>query len=345
MQLVEVVQSACLSETSRDISVESHFGLATIRVRDGQAVYCKADDVTGENALKRVLLWPVGYFHSDPAPVDTQQNVWKPWEQLLIDSVQFRKDSGITPEADSLFSGKITGISLPDLVQLACMAGIERKLGIDADRIQGSIFFRNGQVFHSECRGILGEEAFRELMIAESGRFESRLLDGSEIDTIEKPLENLLAPFSGESEGEHSGSQTDQDLNLTQKIQRMKMMEKIKAGMTGNHEVRSLLIRESSRMIQLAVISNPRLTDSEVALIAGLKQVDDEVLRRIANSREWMRLYQVRVSLVKNPKCPVTISTKVVQSLNTLDLRNLAASKSVPRVVADAARKLSKGRI
>jgi len=344
MQLVEVVQSACLSETSRDISVESDFGLATIRVRAGQAVYCKADDATGENALKRVLLWPAGYFYSDPATGDSQQNVWKAWEQILIDSVQFRQDLGITPESDSLFSGKITGISLVDLVQLACMAGIERKLGIDAGQIQGSIFFRNGQVFHSECRGILGEDAFRELMLAGSGRFESRLLDGSEIDTIEKPIEKLFAPSSAEADGEQ-GTQTDEELNLAQKIQRMRIVEKIKAAMTGNHETRSLLIRETSRMVQLAVIANPRLTESEVTMIAGLKQVDDEVLRRISNSREWMRLYQVRAAMAKNPKCPVTISTKLVQSLNVMDLRALAASKSVPRAVADAARKLSKNRV
>lgn len=342
VQLVDVVQSACLGDTDRDISVESDFGHATVRVRSGQPVYCKADDVTGENAIKRVLFWPAGYFLSDPGPSGTPQNIWKAWEQLLIDAVQFRTGLGYTQEQDSAFSGKMTGVGLVDLVQLACMSGVERKLGIDAGNLRGAICFRGGKVIHAERGGVLGEHAFRQLMLAESGMFESRLLDGSEIDTIDKPIEELLAPFSDETADEESGSHPHEELNLAQKIQRMKVVEKIKAAMTGNHETRSVLIRENSRLVQLAVISNPRLTESEVALMAGYKHIDDEVLRRIANNREWMRLYQVRASLVKNPKCPVGISTKLVQTLGLLDLRNLAASKSIPRAVSDVAKRLIK---
>ena len=57
--------------------------------------------------------------------------------------------------------------------------------------------------------------------------------------------------------------------------------------MTADKETRGILIRDSNRMIQVAVISNPKITDGEVAAIAYSRQVDDEVLRRIAAEKEW----------------------------------------------------------
>ena len=90
-------------------------------------------------------------------------------------------------------------------------------------------------------------------------------------------------------------------------------------------------------MIQVAVISNPRITDSEVAAIAYSRNVDEEVLRKIAADNEWVRLYPVRLALVTNPKTPIAISRKLVATLNLKDLKNISRSKSVPTVVAHEA--------
>jgi hypothetical protein len=110
--------------------------------------------------------------------------------------------------------------------------------------------------------------------------------------------------------------------------------------MTADKETRGILIRDTNRVIQVAVISNPKITDNEVAAIACSRQVDDEVLRKIAADKEWMRLYPVRLALATNPKTPISISRKLVPTLNYQDLKNISRSKSVPALVASEARRL-----
>ncbi|HDM79304.1 MAG TPA: hypothetical protein ENG51_23005 [Deltaproteobacteria bacterium] len=127
--------------------------------------------------------------------------------------------------------------------------------------------------------------------------------------------------------------------SLFQLIQDMTVSEKIKLAMKGDKEARTILMQDGNRMVQLAVLENPRITESEVVNICRSRNVDDEVLRRIANSREWSKLYQVRFSLVTNPKTPVAVSMRFISTLMANDLKSLAKSKSVPTAVATAARR------
>ena len=128
--------------------------------------------------------------------------------------------------------------------------------------------------------------------------------------------------------------------SLFQLIQDMTVSDKIKLAMKGDKEARTILIQDGNRMVQLAVLDNPRITESEIVNISRSRNVDDEVLRRIANSREWSKLYQVRVSLVNNPKTPVAVAMRFVSMLMTSDLKSLAASKSVPSAVSTAAKRI-----
>jgi hypothetical protein len=126
---------------------------------------------------------------------------------------------------------------------------------------------------------------------------------------------------------------------LLEKIQEKNVAEKIRLAMLADKETRTILMRDSNRMIQLAVLGNPKLTDGEVASIACSRQVDDEVLRRIAAHREWVKIYAVRLSLVVNPRTPIPISRRFIPTLNRQDLRNISLSKSVPSIVAKEAKR------
>ena len=101
-----------------------------------------------------------------------------------------------------------------------------------------------------------------------------------------------------------------------------------------------LLARDSNRMVQLAVIGNPKLSEFEVTLIAASRSTDEEVFRKIAANREWMRLHQVRTALVNNPKCPIPIASKLVETLGHQDWKRIAASRSVPSVICAMAKRL-----
>ncbi len=131
--------------------------------------------------------------------------------------------------------------------------------------------------------------------------------------------------------------ESDAYRSLFQKIQSMTVSEKLELARTTSKEGRTILMRDSNRLVQLAVVDSPKITETEVAAIVQNRQINDEVLRKIAMNREWLRNYQIRLALVNNPKTPLTIAMAQVSYLNQKDLKALAKSKGVPRPLVIAA--------
>ena len=90
----------------------------------------------------------------------------------------------------------------------------------------------------------------------------------------------------------------------------MKVKDRIKLGMKGDREARSILIRDPNKVVAQAVINNPRITDQEVEAIAAMRTVSDEVLRLIGQNRGWARQYPVIHNLARNPRTPLKIRKK-----------------------------------
>jgi hypothetical protein len=130
------------------------------------------------------------------------------------------------------------------------------------------------------------------------------------------------------------------DKSLTQRLQEMTVSQRIKLALRGNREIRMLLIRDPNRLIRRFVLQNPRIGDEEIIAICKNRSADDELLRIIADSREWTKNYQVRLSLVTNPKTPLTLSMRFINGLQDRDVRMLAKSKNVPSTVANAAKRI-----
>ena len=134
---------------------------------------------------------------------------------------------------------------------------------------------------------------------------------------------------------ENDGS--DSIRSLFQKIQTMSVSEKLDLARKASKEARSILIRDSNKLVQLAVVNSPKITESEILAMASSRQVNDDVLKEIAMNKEWLRNYQVRLALVNNPKTPLSIAMAQVTYLNRRDLSLLAKSKGVPRPLIIAA--------
>src|SRR4030095_3156643 len=77
-------------------------------------------------------------------------------------------------------------------------------------------------------------------------------------------------------------------------ITRMSIMERVKTAILGGKDARMILAHDSNRVVRRYVLLNPRITDGEVAMIANSKLADEEILRMIADKRDWMKNYQVR---------------------------------------------------
>jgi len=120
----------------------------------------------------------------------------------------------------------------------------------------------------------------------------------------------------------------------------MSVSEKIKLGTLGNKEARTILLRDANKLVGLAVIHSPRITDGEVALLANSKTTMDDILRVIYHSREWTRHYPIKLALVKNPKVPLAIAMRFMATLRESEVKDLAFNKNVPSAVRLNAKKM-----
>lgn len=127
---------------------------------------------------------------------------------------------------------------------------------------------------------------------------------------------------------------------ILKKLATMNVADKIKLALFGNKEVRTTLIRDANKIVATTVLKSPKITDGEIAMFANSRNVCDDVIRIIAGNKEWVKNYRVKVSLVNNPKTPVPIAMKLVSSLNTKDLKDLAGSRNVSGAVTNLAKSL-----
>lgn len=115
---------------------------------------------------------------------------------------------------------------------------------------------------------------------------------------------------------------------------------RMKLARNANRQVRQLLIRDSNSMVAVEVITGNNIPDSEVEQIANNRSVCEEVIREIPRKREWIRKYSIAKALVKNPKTPMDIATRLVPRMSVRDLRELSRDRNIPDAVRQMAGRL-----
>ncbi len=128
--------------------------------------------------------------------------------------------------------------------------------------------------------------------------------------------------------------------SLLMKIQRLPVPKRRLLAMRGGREIRSILIKDTNKDVVLSVIENPKITESEIEMIARQRSIPEEVLRQIANNRDWMKNYSIVQALVTNPKTPPGIAVGFVTNLKTRDLELLEKNRNVSEAVRAAAKRL-----
>ncbi len=144
--------------------------------------------------------------------------------------------------------------------------------------------------------------------------------------------EGAEAPPHAETEEE-----TQKKLNMTQRIMRMSVSEKIKLATLGNKEARTLLLRDSNKLVCMAAATSPRITDGEIIGLANSRTANADVLRYIYSNREFLRTYAIKIALVKNPKVPLPTALKMLQTLQEKDIKELARDRNVPQTIQSQA--------
>jgi regulator of extracellular matrix RemA (YlzA/DUF370 family) len=147
-----------------------------------------------------------------------------------------------------------------------------------------------------------------------------------------------------EFEQSEQGEVPPERISLIRRIMFMNVKDRMKLAMKGDREARSILIRDSNRIVATAVVQNPRVTDQEVENIASMRTVADEVLRLIALNRNWARQYPIIHNLVRNPRTPIPTVLSTLPRIRTKDLKNLMQNRNVSEATRRQAQRLSQTR-
>lgn len=174
------------------------------------------------------------------------------------------------------------------------------------------------------------------------------------VDPTVKPPEpgetaaGLMAEYGEElarerAEGAEAGASPEEEqkkLTITQRIMRMSVSEKIKLATLGNKEARTILVRDSNKLVSMAAATSPRMTDGEILGLANSRTVNADVLRHIYTNREFVKTYAIRISLVKNPKVPLPTALKMMYTLQEKDIKELSRDRNVPQTIQSQAKAL-----
>jgi hypothetical protein len=167
-------------------------------------------------------------------------------------------------------------------------------------------------------------------------------------DSLSGGDDSALTKGDVDAEGEADESVDEQRLQTVKKvveekqipISEMSVPAKIRLATLGNGFARATLIRDPIKLVSIAAIKSPAVTDLEAAAYARNQSLAEEVIRYIATRREWTKMYGVKVSLCRNPKTPIAEATKLLPFLREKDLVFLSKSKGVPSALVAQCRKL-----
>lgn len=137
-------------------------------------------------------------------------------------------------------------------------------------------------------------------------------------------------------EGPTAGKPEEEQVQL---LSSLSVPQKIRIAMVGRREQRNILIRDPNRVVAAAVLSSPKLSETEIENFSRMQNVSEDVLRVIGTHRAWTRSYTVVAALVKNARTPTTVSLALLPRLQERDVKALAVDRNIPESVRLAARK------
>jgi len=149
--------------------------------------------------------------------------------------------------------------------------------------------------------------------------------------------ESSAADTNNSEDGEDTDGADDGDPRL---VSTLPIADRLKLATKGTREQRAQLIRDSNRIVATAVLTSPKLTESEVEAFAKMGNVSEDVLRIIGRNRNWLKNYGIVHAVTRNPKTPPAISMQLMHRLTEKDIKMLTTDRNVPEMLRLAARRV-----
>lgn len=152
-------------------------------------------------------------------------------------------------------------------------------------------------------------------------------------EQVQQQIQSLLAT-------EDTDQIDSEKLTTYQRILKMKPGERVRVALLGTKDERSILIRDSNRIVASMVIRSPKLTEAEMEGFAQMRNLDSELLRQMGLSRDFVKRYTVIHSLTRNPKTPSPVALNLLKLLRVMDLRNISRDRNIPEIIRRQAKRL-----
>jgi hypothetical protein len=215
----------------------------------------------------------------------------------------------------------------------------------DADpEIRGTAESTLAQIPNDSLAGFLGRsdvpEALRDFFRGRGIEPDLTAVTAGDDPLVEANTDDA-APAEPSAEGE--GGEDAERSGAAQRLSMLGVSDKMKHAMKGTKEERAILVRDPNKLVSVAVLSSPKLTESEVEQFAKMANVSEEVLRIIGMNRAWIKNYGVIAALTRNPKTPLAVSMRFVQRLSERDLKMIALDRNLQEPLKQIVKKRLQG--
>lgn len=126
---------------------------------------------------------------------------------------------------------------------------------------------------------------------------------------------------------------------IYRRIGAMTVHQKIDLAYKGSKDERRILMGDTNKLVGLAVLKSPAVSINEVESFCAMRNLDDEIYRRISWNREWMRKPAVILTLVRNPRVPLDLTLPLLKRLTIRELRAVVRDRNLAPVIRTSARR------
>jgi len=239
-------------------------------------------------------------------------------QALPVDILMMIAEEGPYQALTALLENQIKMIAYPEI-----MDAIEKNSSADSF-IKGKITeIREYYLEVEEVQPIPEKDILEDLQ---------DIADSSEIKEI---LENI-----DEDDWLSDVTIEEKALSTLEKINNMRLPDKVKLALEGTKTERMILLRDPSKVVVKAVLTSPKISEDEVLIFLKIKSIDKEFIDKIAKSKEWTKKYAIVQGLVHNPKTPVTEGMRLTRNLHHRDLVVLSRDRNANPVIMKFAKNL-----
>lgn len=162
----------------------------------------------------------------------------------------------------------------------------------------------------------------------------------AEVEALLPELELDMGRLAERSELLGDPDDPEELSNLVSALSKMNVGQKLRRALFGTREERSVLVRDTNRIVAAAVVKNPKFTEREAEMVSNSRNVSDDVLRLIGRHRDFAKSYSIQHNLVRNPRTPTDLTMHFIPRLNDRDLKMLVKNRNVSDGVRRQAKKI-----